>query len=422
MILFTNVNVLDCGGDAPFPGEVLVAGTKIARVSPRGNALPRQDAQVVDGGGAYLMPGLVESHVHIGLNNSDDIFALAAVPPEEHTLLAARNARFYLEHGFTSCISAGSVKPRLDIVIRNAVKAGEIPGPRLLASTPWLTVTGGLIDVNLFHMKRDAIALVVDGPENYRRVVREMIREGVDTVKLIVSGDTGIPHAPSRSTVMSEEEIAMVAQEVHCRGRRMGAHARSAGAVKLCVRHGVKVIYHATFADEEALDMLEANRDRLFVSPNIGFTAAALKNTAAQGDAGREAHAIVEEELEAATRSIAALRRRGVPILGGGDYGFASTPHGENAKDIEYFVKFFGFTPMEAIQTMTKHGGAAMGLAEPLGQVKEGFLADLLLVEGNPLDDVRLLQDRSRFLGIMKDGQFHKAPPRERPSQPRSEW
>ncbi|HVC97239.1 MAG TPA: amidohydrolase family protein, partial [Pirellulales bacterium] len=265
-------------------------------------------------------------------------------------------------------------------------------------------------DVNLFHMKRDAIALVVDGPENYRRIVREMIREGVDTVKLVVSGDTGIPHAPSRSTVMSEEEIAMVAQEVHCRGRRMGAHARSAGSVKLCVRYGVTIVYHATFADEEALDMLEANKGRLFVSPNIGFTAAAIRDTAALGDAGREAHAIVEEELEAATRSIAALRRRGVRILGGGDYGFASTPHGDNAKDIEYFVKFFGFTPLEAIQTMTKHGGEAMGLPEPLGQLKEGFLADLLLVDGNPLENVRLLQDPDHFLAIMKDGKFHKEP------------
>ena len=421
MILFMNVNVLDCGGDAPFLGEVLIEGNKIAKISRQSDSLPSLNAQVVDGGGAFLMPGLVESHVHIGLNNSDDIFALSAVPPEEHTLLAARNAKFYLDHGFTSLISAGSVKPRLDIVIRNAINAGEIPGPRLLASTPWLTVTGGLLDVNLFHMKRDAIAMVVDGPENYRRIVREMIREGVDTVKLIVSGDSGMPHAPSRSTVMSEEEIAMVAQEVHCRGRRISAHARSAESVKLCVRYGAKIIYHATFADEEALDMLEANKDHLFVSPNIAFTAAAIKDTAALGDAGCEKHAIVEEEMEAAKRSIAELRRRGVAILGGGDYGFASTPHGDNARDVEYFVKFFGYTPMEAIQTMTKHGGAAMGLPEPLGQVKEGYLADLLLVDGNPLEDVRLLQDASRFLGIMKDGKFYKTPPRERSSHSRSE-
>ena len=409
-ILMTNVRVLDCSGAEPFLGEVLVEGRMIRKVSDQLNALPKQGARVVEGDGAFLMPGLVESHTHLGLNNSNDMFALGALPAEEHTLLAMRNARFYLDHGFTSCMSAGSVKPRLDVVIRNAINAGEIPGPRLLASSPWLTVTGGLLDQHRYHMRREGVGIVLDGPENYRRVVREMIREGVDTIKLIISGDTGIPYAPSHSTVMSEEEVAMVAREVHCRGRRIGAHARSAHSVKLCVRYGVKIVYHATFADEEALDMLQANRDRLFVSPNIGFTAAGIRDTAALGEAGREAHAVFEEEMEAASRALSQLRKRGVRILGGGDYGFESTPHGQNAKDIEFLVKDFNFSPMEAIQTMTRYGGEAMDLAEPLGQVKEGFLADLLLVSGNPLEEINVLQEPRRFLAIMKDGKFHKEP------------
>jgi imidazolonepropionase-like amidohydrolase len=406
-ILFRNVTVLDCSGAEPFRGEVLVSGNRIQSVC-RGQGIPANGALVVDCRNYFLMPGLVESHAHLGLDNSDDILALGALPPEEHTLLAMRNAKLYLDYGFTSLISAGAVKPRLDIVMRNAITANQIPGPRLIASTPWLTVTGGLIDMHLYHMRRDAIAMVVDGPENYRRVVRELIREGVDSVKLIVSGDTGIPYADSKQTVMSEAELAVIAEETHARGRRISAHARSAESIKRCIRHGVRLIYHATFADEEAFDLLEAHRDSLFVSPNIGFTVTHLADRKARGK--EKERDIFEGELEAAYHSISVLRKRGVRLLGGGDYGFALTPHGLNAQDIEHYVKVFDMPPMEAIQTMTRFGGEAMGLAQPLGQVKEGFLADLLLVSANPLDDVTVLQDPANLVAIMKDGQFHKEP------------
>jgi imidazolonepropionase-like amidohydrolase len=409
-ILFTNVNILDCAesDSKPYPGEVSVRDNRIEAVGVGRNSLPQNGGRVVDGGGAFLMPGLVESHTHLGLDNTDDIIKLGALPPEEHTLLTMYNARAYLDHGITGCISAGSVKPRLDVVIRNAINAGQICGPRLLAATPWLTVTGGLVDMNLYHMRRDAIAMVLDGPENYRRAVREFIREGVDIVKLIVSGDTGIPYADSKQTVMSEAEVAMVAEEVHARGRRFSAHARSAESIKRCLRHGATIIYHATFADEEALDMLEANRDRIFVSPNVGFTAAQLAGAKAALPKREKDYITFQGELDAAHESLTALRKRGVRILGGGDYGFALTQHGQNSRDIEHYVNLFGFTPMEGILTMTKTGGEAMGMPGELGQIKEGFLADFLLVAGDPLKNVRLLQDPANFLAVVKDGKFHK--------------
>jgi imidazolonepropionase-like amidohydrolase len=408
--LFTNVSILDGSGAEPFPGEVLVAGNRIQAVSQRAS-LPRNGAAMVDGQGACLMPGLVESHVHMGLDNSDDIISLGALPPEEHTLLGISNARLYLDHGFTSCISGGSTKPRLDIVVRNAINSGAFPGPRLIASSPWFTVTGGLIDMHRLHMRREAIAMVLDGADAYRHAAREMIREGVDQIKLIISGDTGIDYAPSRATVMTEEEIGAVAEQVHQRGKRMAAHCRSAESIKRAIRHGIQVIYHATFADEEALDLLEAHRDRFFVSPNIGFTAAGLKRAEQKGPAGEVERRTLLEEMEAACQSLHALRKRKVRILGGGDYGFAGTPHGQNAKDIEYYVNIFGFSPMEAIQTMTKNGGEAMHLPEPVGEIRQGFLADILLVRGNPLEDVALLQNPANFAAIMKDGRFHKHPP-----------
>jgi imidazolonepropionase-like amidohydrolase len=407
--LFANVNVLDCTGAEPFPGEVLVQGNRIAAVSRESGALSRDGVEVIDGGGsATLMPGLIESHAHLSIDNTDDLAKIGMMPPEENTLVAARNARFYLDCGITSCISAAAAKPRLDVVIRNAINAGEIPGPRLLAASPWLTVTGGLGDLRTLHMPDvSSMAIVLDGPDEFRRQVRELIREGVDIIKLVISGDTFVPHAPSSATVMSECEVAAAAEVVHAHGKRMSAHARSAEAVKLCVRHGVKVIYHANFVDEEALDLLEENKDWVFVSPNIGFTAVA----AYEGEQWFTEQQVIElgfrDELAGAARGLQELKRRGVRILGGGDYGFSLTPHGENARDLDHLVQHCGFTPMEALLSMTKDGGAAMDLPDELGQVREGFLADLLLVDGDPLADSNILLDRSKLRVVMKDGQRH---------------
>ena len=410
--LFVDVNILDCTGADPFLGEVLVQGNRIAVVSRVERSVPRDDVVVIDGHKtATLMPGLIESHSHLSIDNTDDLAKIGMIPPEETTLIAVRNAKLYLDCGITSCISAAAAKPRLDVVIRNAINAGEIAGPRMLAASPWLTVTGGLGDLRTLHMPHmESMAIVLDGPDAFRQKARELIREGVDIIKLVISGDTFLQHAPSDSTVMSESEVAAAAEVVHAHGKRMSAHARSAEAVKMCVRHGVKVIYHANFVDEEAIDLLEANKDWLFVSPNIGFTAIA----AYEGEDWFSEEQVQEfgfrEELSGAAKGIKELLRRGVPILGGGDYGFGLTPHGSNARDLQHLIRYCGLSPMEAFLTMTKHGGAAMDLASELGQVRDGFLADLLLVAGHPLEDPSILLEQEKILAVMKDGDFHKSP------------
>ena len=408
--LFTNVIILNCSGEEPFPGEVLIEENKIVRIARSNEPLEQNNVEVINGKGRMtLMPGLIESHAHLSIDNTDDLAALGRIPPEEHTLLTMHNAKLYLDHGITSCISAASAKPRLDVVIRNAIEKGEIPGPRLLAATPWLTVTGGLGDMRTLHMpKVDSMALMADGPEEYRRITRELIREGVDIIKLVISGDSFVPHAGSETTIMSEEEVAAAATVAHAHGKRLSAHARSAESVKLCVRHGIKVIYHANYADEEAFDLMEANKDRLFVSPNIGFTAIAAYEGSDWFTEEQVKSMGFREELDSAVKGIQELMKRGVRILGGGDYGFMITPHGQNARDLDHFIKHCGMTNMEAILTMTKNGGEAMDMPNQLGQVKEEFFADLLLVDGDPLSDPKILLDRNNLHTIMKNGIIHK--------------
>ncbi len=411
-VLFTNVRILDGSGSQPYPGEVLVQGNRIRRVTRGAHALPVAGVSVVDGGGATLMPGLVEAHTHFSWNDQPSLNAIQRMPTEEHILWCAHIAKRYLDMGWTSCVGAATAKPRLDVVIRNAIEAGQIPGPRYLAASQEITVPGGLGDETLPHLPYPEFSFgaVVNGPEEMRKTVRMFLKYGVDTIKLNLSGEY-IAGLPAEFTPMTDEEIAVAAAEVHMRGKRLAAHARSAESVKQCVRHGIELVYHASFADEEALDMLEANKHKHFVAPGIAWLINTSFHAAEWGITPEIAKNMgYHRELEIACESLRKMHKRGIRILPGGDYGFAWIKHGTNAKDLEYFVKYLGFTPMEALVAATKHGGEIMMRGHELGQVREGFLADLLLVDGDPVADITCLQEQSRLLAIMKDGRFHKAP------------
>jgi imidazolonepropionase-like amidohydrolase len=357
------------------------------------------------------MPGLVEAHSHLTFLDTPDLEGLGFVPPEEHTLRTAKNAKKLLDQGFTACNSAASAKARLDVVIRNAIDAGDIPGPRTRAASPELTTTAGLGDVRLRHIHRDAFAIVCDGADEFRKTAREMVREGVDTLKINPSGDEFVPHSRAHHTVMTEGEIEAVCEVARMHDKRVAAHARSAQSVKLCLKHGVEVIYHATLIDDEACAQLEAARDRVFVAPTLGISYTTLNEAAQWGITSQVAESLgIRRELEVAIKNMKDLKTRGVRILPGGDYGFAWNPNGTNARDIEHFVSLLAFSPMDAIVAATKLGGEIMLMGNELGQIKSGYLADLILVDGNPLADVKILQDADRLLAIMKDGQFHKQP------------
>ncbi len=407
--LFTNVRIIDGSGSEPFAGSLLVQGNRIKTVAKDGN-LAADGAEVVDGAAATLMPGLIEPHAHISFCDTPDLESLGDIPPEEHTLLAMKYARKMLDQGFTALFSAAAAKPRLDVVIRNAIDAGDIPGPRMRAASPELTPTSGLGDVRRRHIHRETFAICCDGADEFRRAAREMVREGVDTLKMNPSGDEFIPFARAAQTVMNEAEIAAVCEVGHSRDKKIAAHARSALSVKLSLKYGAQVLYHCTLSDEEALDMMEAKKDEIFVAPTAGM--AYVTATGEGRDYGiDENHPVAKffaAELDTGARNMKELKKRGVRVLPGGDYGFAWNPIGTNARDMEHFVKLLDYTPLEAIQAATQYSGELFG--EAIGLLREGYLADLLLVDGDPSKDVTILQDADRLLAIMKDGAFHKRP------------
>jgi imidazolonepropionase-like amidohydrolase len=408
-ILFRGASVWDGGGAPAFLADVLVEGSRIKSIARAPERLSIDGALVIEARGRTLMPGLVEGHAHISFGGAVNDSDLGNIPPEEHVLLTVRNAKTLLDHGFTSAYSAATSKLRLDVVIRNAVNAGQFPGPRIRAASPEITVTGGLGDERKAHMYYESFGMIADGPEEIRKVVRLCCREGVDNIKVNISGDDLSPAAHGGLTVMRDDEVQMAVNVARDFGKKVNCHARAAESVKKAVRCGIDVIYHCESADEEAIDMLESAKDRIFVGPAIGIIYSTLYEGEPFGfhrdsEIGRQMQRVIDTTAAVYTE----LRKRGVRILIGGDYGFAQSPQGDNARDLKHFVDLLGFSPSEALQCGTRIGGQVMGLGHELGQVKEGYLADLLLVDGDPLEDLDLVVREKNLHVIMKEGSLYK--------------
>lgn len=404
-IAITNVTVFDGSGDV-FKGEVLVENNIIKEVARLPQHINTESARIIDGLGQFLMPGMTEAHTHFSWNDQPSLAAIQFMPPEEHILWCVRVAKRYLDMGWTSAIGAAAAKPRLDVVLRNAIEAGEFPGPRYLAGSQEITTIGALGDNSQPHLPFDELSFgsICSGPEEIRRSVRTFIKYGVDHLKINLSGEY-IAGLPAEMSPFAEEEVAMLAQEAKRYGKRIAAHARSSESVKQCVRHGIEMVYHASFADEEALDMLEANKDKHFVVPGIGWLIRTCFNAGEYGITPEVAEAMgYKRELEVAADTLRKMHKRGIRILPGGDYGFAWMPHGTNANDLQYFVDYIGMTPTEALISATALGGQIMQRPSDLGQLKPGFLADIVMVAENPLNDLSVLTDPAKIVLVMKDG------------------
>jgi imidazolonepropionase-like amidohydrolase len=409
--LFVNVRVFDGTGALPYPAEVRVTANRISAVGRGAGSVPRDNCEVLDGGGRTLMPGLTEAHAHVTYTNMVRLKEMGEIPPEEHMLIAAENARLMLDSGFTSLYSAASSKPRTEIVLRNFINAGRLVGPRMKAAGPEIVSTGGLGDENQLHMRHQGIEIIADGVDEIRKTVRTLIREGADVIKVNISGDNFVRPGFGRQCSYTREEVAAAADEAHARGAWLSCHARADGAVRLALEHGFRVIYHCDFIEGSTFDLLEAAKDRVFLAPAVGVIYTTAHEAGAWGIT-REVAASMEmfTMLENCQRTYSELYRRGLRILPGGDYGFAWNPMGTNARDLEHFVKIIGLSPAQALVAATKWGGEIMGQGHELGRIADGYLADLLVVTGDPTEDVRVLQNRGNLHVIMKDGRLHKAP------------
>lgn len=413
MTAFTirNAMVWDGVSDASYPATVVIEGNVIAKVIRKGAPEGDTPPETIDAQGNSLMPGMVEGHCHPSFVGISHPAELGRISPERHTLLTAQNVRLLLSHGFTSIFEAASAKPTIGVVIRDAINEELIDGPRMMAGSPEVTTTAGLGDERMRWMHQESFGMIADGPEEFRRVARECCRDGVDVLKMNISGDEFVSFAKAEITPTDQDEIDAFVRVAHAFGKTVAAHARSPESVKRAVRGGVDCIYHCDFADDEALDMLEEAKDRIWVGPAFGL----VHNSTREGEPAGITKEVAEQlglfrKFEHTCAAYHEIRKRGIRVVVGGDYGFAVTPMGQNARDIEHFVRYFGYSPVEALKCATTVGQSLMQRGHDLGQVKEGFLADLLIVRGDVTRDVSLLQKQENLLMIMKDGKLFKDP------------
>lgn len=409
--LYLNARLIDGHGGDPVDGAaVLVEGTKIAKVGKTADfgESPNGNMRVLDLDGKTLMPGLIEGHFHIsfwGVRELPDLDL--KLPAERTTVYAVKNAELALRCGYTGVASAGALY-RIDVTIRDMIDEGIIPGPRMAASGRDVCATSGMLDWNpsFWKLGMEGLSIFADGVDEVRRAVRQNIKEGCDVIKLYVTGEGLLrPGVPPEETMYSFEEIAVAVDEAHKRNRQIAAHVRGNDGVKLCVEAGVDVLEHATYADDEAVEMIAARKDDIFIVPGLGYHWGILTKGEACGiPPDMMAATEYQEEWDLGCVAMRKLKDAGVRVVPGGDYGFVWCPHGEYAKDIELFVTDMGFTPMEAIVAATKHGAELLRLDHLCGTVDEGKCADLIVVNGDPVADIAILQDRSKLEMVMKDG------------------
>lgn len=399
--IFTNVSIFDGTGAPCVPGEVKVEGARITAVATGAGArIAREGAVVVDGRGGTLMPGLAEPHSHLCFPSSVDRIVHTMMPaPEEHVFHAVHNAKVLLEFGFTSAFSGGATRPGIEVRLRDEIAAGHLPGPRLKAASFERNVSGEEADLG-------------KGVEAIRGFAADMIALGVDTMKLLVSGRGSVIPRHFHELSYSEAQLEAISAMAREAGVKLAGHVYSAESIQLALKHGFYALYHCNFADEPTLDLMESKKNEYFVAPAVGIIVAGIQ---AKGKLPPQAPESTEEAQgglqmirEAHLELLPKLRKRGIRVIPGGDYGFAHNPQGRNAWDAELFVKDYGYTRSEVLRAMTQYGGQMMGMGDELGLVKESYLADLLVIDGDPTADITVLQQRERFKVIMQEGKFYK--------------
>ena len=412
MIVLNNIALFNGHADY-FCGDacVVFADGRIVYAGPPDGSPPLGgNARVIDGQGHFVMPGMVESHAHLSYTNNGPL-ELDKSPVEEVVIKTIQNARVMLGSGFTSAISFGSVH-RVDAFLKRGIESGDVLGPRLLAGGRDIGSTGSNADLHpdYAQLKIDGLGMITDGPWEVRKAVRTLSKNGVDIVKVMIDGELISSGGGIKPGVLgfTDEELEVLVAEAHHRGMRVACHARSAAAVKQAVRTGVNFIGHANYLDDEALALLEANRDRVFVGPAVAWEITFLEHYQSFGfETGSPEQEGYAAELEATQTSVQRMREAGIRVLVGGDYGLNITPHGTYAKELQYFTDYFGFSPGEALQAATKHGGEAFMPDGSLGTLEAGKIADMVIVKGNPLEQISVLQEANNIAAVIKDGEIY---------------
>ena len=399
----TGATLIDGTGADPVAGaSVVIEEGRIAAVGDI-DALP-VDARTIDVGGATVMPGMIDSHVHL-YGSRKTMQQRALTPPTLNAFEAAQNARDTLEAGFTMVRDAGGTP----VGFKLAAERGLIAAPRMRLAIVALSQTGGHGDGTMPSGGRlggdrgpEWPEHICDGPDEVRKTVRTVLRAGADFIKLHATGGVLSPSDEPGSPQFTQEEIAIMVYEARMHGKTCMSHAQATEGIKNALRAGVESIEHGFYLDDEAIAIMKAQDS--FLVPTLHAPRSVVLNAEASPESVlpqslRKAH----EVIEANARSFRAAHEAGVKVAMGTDCGVGT--HGTNAWELELMVEH-GMTPMEAIVATTKTAAECCHVDADVGTLEPGKLGDLIVVDGDPLADVTVLQQRERICMVMQGGEI----------------
>jgi len=381
-------------------GDVVICGERIEAVGA-GAGKPWPGDRIVALSGRTVMPGMILGHYHAGYWNmglGSAPLGLDAPAPLQ-AVRAASNLKLALECGFTGVIGAGSPNG-IDACMKQGIAEGTVTGPRIMAGSRDVSSTGHSSDKSYpsyWQIGARGGINRADGPDAFRRAVREEIKDGAEIIKIFAT-DGHATGGDGSGLEISRDEFAAAVEAAHERKAKTRAHIANRDSILYALDLGVHIIDHGDGFDEACIDRML--KKEAYLTPSMFFPKVMM--AALPGNPFTELMKLPYVEM---AEILPIANRAGVKLLIGDDYGAAGCTHGRYAEELELYVNEVGIPALDVIRWATKHGAEAMGLGEETGTLEAGKLADLIVVDGDPLRDIRVLQDRSRILAVLKGGE-----------------